>query len=106
MSMIILALGVLAVLLIVMHMYSAVRFGMVIRNEVGSEWNSRGVPKPVAFTHSDLQTFRSNNKELVDGNKAVHRSVVRFERSWKYGMPMVLVLFIVAAMLQRIFPPA
>ena len=101
MSTIILALGFLALFLITRHIYCAVRFGSTMMNEVGSSWNPRGYPKPVAYSHSDLERFMSNNKELIDGNAVVRRSVVRFERSWKYAMPMVLLLAVVAVILQR-----
>lgn len=76
-----------------------------MKKELGSGWNPKGSPKAVAYSHSDLERFMATNKELIDGNAIVRRCVVRFERSWKYAIPMILVLFVVAVMLQRIFPP-
>ena len=99
---ILLGIGLVAFLLLVRHVYFAFRFGAVLKREVGPSWNSKGQTTPFAFTYSDLKAFRSNNSELVEGNAVVRKSVARFESSWKYGMPMILVLAVASAILQRV----
>ncbi len=102
MDVIILAFGFSALFLIAMHLYCAFKFGLTMKYEVGESWNPRGNPEPIAFFYSDLKRFKSSNKELIDSNAVVRRSVTRFERSWKYGMPMVLLLAVMAGLLQRL----
>jgi hypothetical protein len=103
MNVVILGIGVLAFFLLLRHVFCAFRFGSVLKREVGTDWTSQGQTTPVAFSHSDLKAFRSNNSELVESNELVRNSVARFENSWKYGMPMVLILAVAAAVLQRVF---
>jgi hypothetical protein len=104
MNMIILGLGFLALFLVLRHIYCAYKFDAAMRTEDESSWRTRGTPKPMAFSSSDIKRFKANNQALLDSNPAIHRSVVGFERSWKYAMPAVLVLFVAAALLQKIFP--
>lgn len=99
---ILLGIGLLAFLLLVRHVYFAFRFGAVLKREVGPSWNTQGQTTPFAFTYSDLKAFRSNNGELVESNAVVRDTVARFENSWKYGMPMILVLAVASAILQRV----
>jgi hypothetical protein len=99
---IMLGIGLFAFLLLARHVYYAFKFGAVLKREAGSSWNTQGQTTPFAFTHSDLKAFRSNNSELVESNAVVRKSVAKFESSWKYGMPMILVLAVASAILQRI----
>jgi hypothetical protein len=99
---IMLGIGLIAFFLLVRHVYFAFRFGAVLKRETDSSWKTQGQTTPFAFTYSDLKAFRSNNSELVESNPVVRKSVARFENSWKYGMPMILVLAVAAAILQRI----
>ncbi len=102
MKLILLGVGLLAFLLLIRHIYCAFRFGAILKREVGSSWNTKGQTTPYAFTYSDLKEFRSNNSELVESNDVVRNSVAKFENSWKYGMPMILVLAVASAILQRV----
>ena len=99
---ILLGIGLLAFVLLVRHVYFAFKFGSVLKREVGPAWNAKGQTTPFAFTYSDLKAFRSNNSELVESNAVVRDSVAKFENSWKYGMPMILVLAVASAILQRV----
>jgi len=74
-----------------------------MKREALELWKSLGSPKPVAFFYSDLQRFRSNNKEVFDSNVVLHKSLTKFERSWKYGMPLVLVITMMVGFFQRFF---
>ncbi len=93
--------GVLALLILARHIYCAYRLELTMKREARALWKSLGRPKPIAFFYSDLQRFRSNNKEVINSNEVLHHSLAKYERSWKYGMPMVLVLTIMAGLLQR-----
>ncbi len=94
--------GFLSLFLLARHIYCAYRLESLMKREDMALWNAIGRPKPIAFFYSDLKRFKSNNQEFIDSNAVVRRSVVRYERSWKYGMPMILLLFIVAQMLQKL----
>lgn len=102
MKLILFGVGLLAFLLLIRHVYCAFRFGAVLKREAGSSWNSQGQTTPFAFTYSDLKQFRVNNSELVESSEVVRNSVAKFEKSWKYGMPMILVLAVASAILQRV----
>jgi hypothetical protein len=97
------ALGVLALLILARHVYCAYRLELTLKREAMALWKSLGRPKPIAYFYSDLQQFRSKNKEAIDNNAVLHHSLARFERSWKYGMPLVLVLTMMVGFLQRLF---
>jgi hypothetical protein len=99
---IMLGMGLLAFLLLIRHVYFAFRFGAILKREAGTSWNTQGQTTPFAFTYSDLKSFRSNNSELVESNAVIRDSIAKFESSWKYGMPMILVLAVASAILQRI----
>ena len=102
MKQILLGIGLFAFLLLVRHVYFAFKFGAVLKREVGPSWKAKGQTTPFAFTRSDLKVFRLNNSELVENNADVRDSVTKFENSWKYGMPMILILAVASAVLQRI----
>ncbi len=94
--------GFLSLFLLGRHVYCAYRLESSMKREDMELWQAQGRPKPIAFFYSDLKRFKLKNMEFIDGNAAVRRSVARYERSWKYGMPMILLLFITAQVLQRL----
>ncbi len=102
MSLLMLVPGFLSLFLLGRHIYCAYRLESSMKSEGISLWRALGSPKPIAFFYSDLKRFKLKNKELIDSNAVIRRSVVRFERSWKYGMPMILLMFITAQVLQRL----
>jgi hypothetical protein len=95
--------GFFALFILARHIYCAQRLELIMKREPDGLWESLGRPKPISFFYSDLQRFRSKHKEIIDGNALIHRSLTKYERSWKYGMPMILVLTIMSALLQKLF---